>query len=445
MTSFWGKIKEFTSHRGFKKYGINTSWLIFERSIRIILGITIGVWVARYLGPENFGILNFAESFVGILSALGLTCLEDIIVREVLKNKNQRNVIMGTAFILKMGGFFLILLLSGIFISITNYSQKTNLIILIISSSFFFRSFTVIIAHFTSEVLSKYIVISNLISLIISSLLRIWLILNAQNVVFFALVILFDFSLASFLYYLFYLKSGHKARHWKVDFSLAKKILVDCWPLVLGGIIIFIHTKTDRIMLKEMIGNTATGHYAAAVRVNETIFYLFAIIVSSLLPAIVNAKERCQLEYKNRLQKIADFTIIFFLFFSIPLIFFSKEIIIFLYGKEFTASTDILKIHALCGLFVGIGVVRSKWAIVENLQRFDMIANTIGVIANISFNYVLIKKLGSIGAAYGTLCAHLFVLIFISLILKPIRFILFMNAKSFLRILTLNLMKETHQ
>ena len=49
---------------GFRKYFVNTSWLLGERILRMAVSLLVGIYVARYLGPERFGLLSYALCFV---------------------------------------------------------------------------------------------------------------------------------------------------------------------------------------------------------------------------------------------------------------------------------------------------------------------------------------------------------------------------------------------
>ena len=52
-------------HPGFRKYFANTSWLMGERILRMAVSLFVGILVARYLGPERYGLLSYANSFIG--------------------------------------------------------------------------------------------------------------------------------------------------------------------------------------------------------------------------------------------------------------------------------------------------------------------------------------------------------------------------------------------
>ena len=57
-------MSSFFALPGFRKYFANTSWLLGERILRIPVSLLVGIYVARYSGPERFGLLSYALSFV---------------------------------------------------------------------------------------------------------------------------------------------------------------------------------------------------------------------------------------------------------------------------------------------------------------------------------------------------------------------------------------------
>ena len=140
-------------------------------------GFFVGVWVASYLGPEKFGLLSYAGSFVGLFSAIATLGLDGIVVREIVKYPEEENEILGTAFILKLFGAILTLIVLYVAIHFTSNDKYTNTLIFIIASAVIFQAFNVIDMYFQAKVMSKYVVFANSISLLISSIVKIWLIL----------------------------------------------------------------------------------------------------------------------------------------------------------------------------------------------------------------------------------------------------------------------------
>ena len=439
------EFKVVTRHSGFMKHLKNISWLSIEKLFRVIFGITIGVWVARYLGPKNFGMLSFACSIVGILTVISSLGLQQIVFKEILRNKSQKNVAMGTAFLLRMiGTGFVLLGLHVLFPFMRVDDPTVGLLIYILSFSLLCKDFFIIGIHFQSKVLSKYAVLSGLLSLIICSLIRVFLILNQYPLVYFAIIILLDTVLQAVFFIIFYTKDNQSVLKWKADLTMGKKFLSHCWPFLFSGIISTIHMKIDQIILQEMIGAMAVGYYAVAERISGSAIYIPITISSSFLPTIINARMRNQREYTIKIQKLFDFMIISCLIIGLPIIVFSKEIITLLYGQEFITSAKILSIYVICIFFIAVESVHRKWLISENLERYIFFVHLIGIIANICFDIILIQFYGVIGAAYGTLLAYIFSFFFSALVFKPIRPPFFMIIKGVFNVLTFKFLRRKY-
>ena len=281
-------------HSGFMKYFKNTSWLFAEKLLRMIVGLFVGIWVARYLGPERFGLFSYAGSFVGLFTAIATLGLDGIVVRELVKDESRRDELIGTAFWLKLMGAFAVLLILAIAVNFTSNDSYTNTLIFIIASATIFQSFNVIDFYFQSKVLSKYVVYANIISLFISSLVKITLILNDAPLIAFAWVVLFDSFVLACGYIYFYIKNNLKfsIKNLTCNKLTAVNLLHDSWPLILSGLVVSVYMKIDQVMIKEMMDSEAVGLYAVAVRVSELWYFIPLAIVSSLFPAIINAKKR---------------------------------------------------------------------------------------------------------------------------------------------------------
>jgi len=197
------KLKSLKNHQGFMKYFKNTSWLFGEKILRMVVGLFVGIWVARYLGPEQFGLFSYAQSFVGLFTAIATLGLDGIVVRELVKDESRRDELIGTAFWLKLIGAIAVLLILAVAVNFTSNDHATNIIVFIVASATVFQAFNVVDFYFQAKVMSKYIVYANVISLFLSSIVKVVLILNEAPLVAFAWVVLFDsFVLAcGFIYY----------------------------------------------------------------------------------------------------------------------------------------------------------------------------------------------------------------------------------------------------
>jgi Membrane protein involved in the export of O-antigen and teichoic acid len=405
LTSY---LSRFLSHPGVRRYGINTAWLFTEQVLRLIAGFLVGVWVARYLGPEKFGLFSYALAFVSIFQGIAKLGLDGIVVRDLVQEPEKRDVYLGTSFWLKLiGGVItfliitIILFIQSIFTS--NFFTETNIYILIIAFGIIFQSFEVIDFYYQAKVQAKYISIRRIIQLIFSSIIKICLVLIGADLIWFVLVSLFDIISLSIMGWLIYRSQGLPNFVRYFDIEIGKKLLKDSWPLLLSGIAISIYMRIDQVMIKNMLGDREVGLYSAAMRLVEVWYFIPMIITQSVFPAIVNAKKISEDLYYKRLQQLFSLLIWMAIFIAITISIFSKQIIYFLYGEKFTEASIVLAISVWASLFVFVGVGSSKFLLAENLQNLAFYRTFYGMIINIILNFILIPSYGIQGAAIATL------------------------------------------
>ena len=433
------KFKSLQKNQGFIKYSKNISWLFFERILRITVGLFVSVWVAKYLGPKQFGFFSYTLSFVALFGFMVTISHTSIVVRELVKNPNHNDEIVSTAFWLKiMGAMLGVLITLAISINFTSNDRFVNILILIIASSNIFHSFNVVDDYFQSKVMNKFVVIINVISLFLSSVIKIILILNDAPLIAFVWVVFFDnFILASgFIYFYIKLNSKFKIKNLKFKSKTAILLLKDSWPLMISSAAILIHIKVDQVIIKEILGLEAVGQYAAAAKVSEAWYFIPSVLTASFFPAIINAKKNNEDLYNSRLQKLYDIMVWVAIAIAIPMIFLSDWLIEILYGYQYSEAGNVLMIHIWAGVFVSLGLASNGWLICENLQKFLLVNTFIATITNIGLNYILIPKFGIVGAAWATIISYFLVGYLCLLIWKKTR-INFINLTKSLFFITL--------
>lgn len=403
------KIKLLQHHQGFTKYFKNTLWLFIEKILRMGVGLFIGIWVARYLGPEQFGLFNYALSLVALFVTFSTLGLDTIVVRKLVEDESKREELIATAFWLRLTGAFSVLLILATATLFTTNDHYTNILVFIIASATIFQAFNVTTYYFQAKVLSRYLVYVNIVGLVLSSVAKVILILLHAPLIAFVLLVLIDSMILAFGFVYFYIK---KNLTFNIKATLFKRktaisLLKDSWPLILSGISISLYMRIDQVMIKEMLNTEAVGQYAAAVRISEAWYVIPMVIVSSLFPAIINAKQKSQELYNARLQKVYYLMVWMALAIAFPITFLSDWIINILYGIEYNEAASVLMIHIWTSVFVFLGVVTEHHLIAVNRTFKSFIRTFIGAILNIVFNLVFIPKYGINGAAIATLLSQL--------------------------------------
>lgn len=401
-----GRLASLKQHHGFMKYFRNMSWLFAEKILRMVVALLVGVWVARHLGPERFGLLSYAQSFVAIFTVFAPLGLDSIVVRELVNDQEKRDKLLGTGFILKLIGAIGVLALLAIAVFVQGNDLLTNTLIFIVASSTIFQSFNVIDFYFQSKVLSKFVVFSNTTSLLLSSIIKIVLLLNEAPLIAFAIMILFESMVlaAGFIY--FYFKQKASPFKWSFDGALAKQLLKESWPLIFTSFVISIYMKVDQVMIKEMLGVADVGQYAVAVKLCEIWYFIPYIITSSLFPAIINAKKESEGLYYTRLQRLYDFMMLVALTIAIPMSFLGDWVVSILYGEQYFGAGEVLGVYIWASVFIYIGVASAQWFIIEGLQKYSLYRTLAGCVLNILLNLYMIPTYGIYGAAIATIISQ---------------------------------------
>ena len=390
-----------------RSFRINFSWLIFDKFFRASFNILLSIILARSLGPEDFGILSYILALVFLFTSISALGINPILTNKIIKDKKSENhVILINSYYLR---FLASLICYGLFIFLINFSEsetKYFLYSLILGSLIVLKSYEVLFSYFEAKSLSKYIVLSQLLGLIISFLLIIYFVYYDFNSIYIYFSLTFDAVVVFFSINIIYFLKKKKYLT-LINLKILKNIISKSFPLLISTISIILYMRIDQIMIKIMIDEYSLGIYSVSVRFVEIFHFIPKILIISILPIIlISRRYKLELLKLNSIIFKISLLIVFFIFFS------SDLLIEILYGKNYEGSVITTKILSFSILFVFYGVVNEHWYISKNLQKYYAIIVFFGAISNIIFNYLLIRQIGLIGAAYSTLITY-FLIIFV--------------------------------
>ena len=416
MNSFWLKYlpirlrTKIENRPNLQKAFSNIGWLFGDRMLRMGVGLLLGVWLARYLGPEQFGQLNYAIAFVSLFGAVAALGLNGIVVRDIVREPESAYPTLGTAFFLQLiGGLIAFALIVGAIAWLRPEDQLTKTMVAILGLSLVFKSSEVIKYWFESQVQSRYTVwVENSIFLLIAAA-KVVMLLSKAPLIAFVWIVLVEAVLVAIGLFGIYHKQEKKLRHWSVKLDRVKTLLNDSWPLIISSISIIAYMKIDQIMLGEMIGNDAVGIYAAASWISEVWYFIPVAINVSLRPKLLKIRQVSQTRYIELLQK--NFNLMIWLSVPIALVitFSSGFLMRLFFGDTYYGAAEILVVHIWAGVFVFLNNAVWNWYFAENKQYIANIRIIIGLLLNVVLNYLLIPKYGVLGAAYATLISRAFV------------------------------------
>lgn len=422
------------THPGVGRYFANTTWMFAEQSLRLLAGLLVGIWVARYLGPEQFGLFSYVIAFASLFTGIAKLGLDRIVVRDLVQSPEQRDRYLGTAFWLKAGGALAMIGGVALFTRLGAQDATTSLYILIIASGTVFQAFEVVDFYFQSRALSKFVSVCKLTQLAVSSLLKIALIWLEADLFWFVLVSLVDQAiLAASLYFAYrYQRLGGFYRHF--EWQKAKELLRDSWPLIISGVVLMIQARIDQVMIKEMIGNVELGYYSSALRLIEVFGFVPMILMTALYPAIVNARKQSEDLYKDRLFNLYRLMMFLFLLMAIPVYLFGDQVFLFLYREAYAPAGQLFALMAIRLLFTNYGVVRGAYLMTENLNRYALFTLIVGAATNILLNYLWIPVYHSVGAVWAAVVSFFVTTFLVDLCYHRTRENLYMMARSMLMV-----------
>ena len=392
---------------GARKIIGNVGWLFAERLIGMAIAFVVGIYVIRYLGSENFGVLSYSLSFVSIFGSVATLGLKGIVVRNIVREESAVNQILGTVLLLRLIGAAIAILTIIVAIFALEQQPQVRLLTIVVSFQLLFIAITnTFELWFESQVLDGKAGIVRVAQMVFNSGTRLILIWQQFPLIAFAWTLLASWVVKTVGMFWLYLRQGQTVRSWQINLNRGKAMLSDSWPLTFSIIAITLYMKIDQVMLGNMAGAKAVGNYAAAVKFSEVWNFIPLAICSSVFPAIIRAKQKSQAQYYQQFQQLFDFVYWIALIIAIAMTFLAQPIIMLSLGAEYAEAGTILKLHIWSGIFVFLSVARSKWLIEENMTRFSLVSTSVGAIINILLNLSLIPIYEGKGAAIATLISY---------------------------------------
>lgn len=392
---------------GFQAVISNTGWLFLDKMFRMGVGLFVGIWIARYLGPEQFGLWNYAIAFASLFGAFATLGLDGIVIRELVKTPERQNEFLGSAFMLKLMGGAATLFAATLAILFIRSGERLTLWLVVLSAAgFIFQSINVIDFYFQAKVRSRYSVYAANAAFALMTLVKVGLLLISAPLISFACAGLAEVALTAIFLLVAYRANHHNMREWIYDRRVIYELLKESWPLILSGLAVMFYMRVDMVMLQKMTGDREVGIYAAATRLSEVWYFLPSAIVASVSPLIIKCHANDKELYFIRLQKLYFFMAWIAIGISLPLSLLSGWIVNILYGAEFREAAPVLAIHLWASIAVFLGVASSQFLLLEQLQKISLYRTLIGLVCNIALNLLLIPSMGAKGAATATVVSY---------------------------------------
>nr|WP_268248169.1 flippase [Paludibacterium paludis] len=363
--------------------------------------------LARLLGPESFGMLNYSTALTAIFFALASFGLENPTILRLVRGGNPASV-LGTAMAIRLvtssvcliAGCGIVWLLEGAFNTVfwLNVAQLACMSFYVLSSAeFWFKSRT--------EPLIPAAMRSSAVA--VSSLGKIGMAVASVPLVWFGIPVLLEAAIMSLgVYWAYRWKAPRDERALTFDRGQVPGMLKDAYPFVIAAFSVLIYMKIDAVMLGKMAGHHENGIYGVSQKLTEILYIVPVVLTDTIYPTLIGKRTQGKKEFARLFQLFVDGAVVISLVAIVCSILLARPAIMLVFGEEYAASVDIFHINAWACLLVTLSYVRARWLAIEGLQKYESWATAIGAVTNILLNLVMIPRWGAIGAAWASLLSY---------------------------------------
>lgn len=383
----------------------NAGWLIMGRIAQMAINFVVGLLTARYLGPSNYGLINYAAAYTGFFSSLCSLGINSVIVKELTDDFDSDGEILGTSlFMQAVSSIFSAIAIICIVFIVDNGSSIICTVVALSSVGMVCNVFSIFNYWFQSRLQSKVTAIASLMAYAITAAYKVLLLIQGKSVVWFALATAVDYICLAVFLLIAYKKHG--GRRLSVSMQRAKQLLKKSCHFILPGLMVAVYAQTDKIMLKQMISEAEIGFYSTAVSLCSVWCFILSAIIDSLYPEIAKTHKSDSRLFERRNKQL--YAIVFYLSVCVSLVItcLAEPLVCILYGKAYLPTTAPLRVITWYTAFSYLGVARNAWVVCENRQKYLIWVYASAAISNVLLNLLLIPRFGATGAAVASLAAQ---------------------------------------
>ena len=399
----------------------NAGYLITGKIIQMIFSLIVGLLTARYLGPANYGLLNYASAYTAFFAAVCTLGINNILVKEFIDHPGEEGKVIGTTLGLRAISSILSSFAIIVISFVLDADEPTTICVVALASvGLVFQIAETFNYWFQSRLESKVTAGATLGAYLVSAAYKVYLLVTEKSVEFFALVSSLDYLCLGLILLYQYKKHGGG----KLCFSwrYGKPLLGKSHHFILSGLMISIYGQTDKLMLKQMINETEIGYYSTAVSLCSMWCFILGAIIDSMYPSIMEtSKNGNEVLFKKR--NVQLYAIVFYMSAVVSLGFtvLAKPLIYIMYGESYMPSVMPLRIVTWYTAFSYLGVARNAWVVAKDRQKYLFSIYAASAVANVLLNSILIPMWGASGAAVASLVAQVFTTLVVPFFMKDMR------------------------
>lgn len=405
-----------------RKVASNVVWAMTGKIVNMAGALLVGILVARYLGPSQYGLMNYIISYVTLFTVISSFGMDNIEIRELAKANGDEKYILGTCFGIRCGFSIIAYILISLSLFFFKADRYTTIMILTYSSVLFMQNFNIIRNYFFSIVENRYVVQTEISRTILGAIIKVVLLLMKAPLEYFIFATVFDTILIASGYFLSYKKKVGAILEWKFDKKRVPFIVKESFPLVLSGAAVIIYQKIDQVMIGNMIDKSSVGYFATACKFVDLILFIPTILTQTIVPLLIKEKQTMfPKEFRERKIQFIGVVTWISIIFAIIYTLFGYWFVSLTYGEKYLMAVPVLHIMAWKTVGMALSSSSGQIIIMEGLQKWSVLRNIVGCVVCIVLNMLIIPHYGIVGSAWVTIITVLCSGFLSNFIIKPYR------------------------
>lgn len=399
----------------------NSAWLIADRVSRMAVGLVLGAWIARHLGPSGLGQMSYVIALVAFFAAIANLGLDGIAVKRFIDAPQETEKTLATVFMMRICGGTVAWVAAIAAAWVISEDAQAVALVALYGVTLLVGAVDAIDLWFQSQLKSKYTVLSKNVAFLVTALIRVALILCDLPVVWFIAAMAAEAVIASAMLIMAFRRWGEAGTLRRPDMRIASEMVRQSWPLILSGIMVAVYIRVDQVLIAKLLGYDDLGVYAAALKLFEIWQIIPMALVPSAAPSIARAKSTSTAEYEQKL--VSLFRALFYCGIAIAgvMAISAPWIIHILYGTRYADAALVLTVIAWALPFLFLGVAINPWTVNEGKMRLTLWRTACGALTSIGLALVLLPRHGVVGGAIAMVAAQAITNFGLNLILPDAR------------------------
>lgn len=399
----------------------NASWIIGEQIFQMLISFFIGIFTARYLGPSNYGVLNYTASFVAFVTSIVTLGMDGVVIKKIIATPEKEGIILGSCIVFRIVSAILSSISIMITVYVLNIDEQLKLWLTALQSiQLLFQAGYIFDSWFQRHLKSRFVSIAKMVACIIVSLYKIYLLVYAKDITWFAFSNSLTYIIITLILFFSYKYAG--GQKLQFSFKIGKEILSESYHFIISGLMVAVYGQISRIIIGEYSTESDVGYFTMATSLAAMWVFVPTAIINSFRPTIMEYKEQGKEElYLRRLKQLYSFLILLSVFASVLIFFLGGFLITTLYGTEYNGAILPLQIIIWSELFSILGTARGIWILCEKKNKYVKYYLFIGALFSITCNFIFVPIYGIIAASIVTLLTQFITCIVAPLLYKETR------------------------